>query len=120
MNSPSSSMVGVSSSVASSRSFSSHAPRWTGCDVRERGSATVPAASPAPPAIGLFTLVSPVDLLQLALGPLYGILGLHALHGLGVHVHDDVLRVDLGGLGRGRARVAEHARGGRRLAVDLH
>src|SRR5438094_6768713 len=39
-----------------------------------------------------------VDLLELGLGPLHGVLGPHALHGLGVHVDDDVLRVGLGGL----------------------
>src|SRR6185295_9726940 len=39
-----------------------------------------------------------VDLLELALGPLHGIFGLHALNGLGVHVDDDVLGVGLGGL----------------------
>src|SRR5262249_26055574 len=54
-----------------------------------------------------------VDLLELALGPLHRVLGLGALHGLGVHVHDDVLRVGLGGLGRGRPGVAEHERGPR-------
>src|SRR5437867_3968014 len=41
-----------------------------------------------------------VDLLELGLGPLHGVLGPHALHGLGVHVDDDVLRVRLGGLRR--------------------
>src|SRR2546428_2375583 len=56
-----------------------------------------------------------VDLLQLGLGPLHGVLGLHALHGLGVHVDDDVLRVGLGGLAGGRARMAE----GERLARGL-
>src|SRR5437867_1370663 len=43
-----------------------------------------------------------VDLLELAVGPLHGVLGLHALDGLRVHVRDDVLREDLGGLRRGR------------------
>src|SRR5215468_5134104 len=46
-----------------------------------------------------------VDLLELALGPAHGILGLRALDGLGVHVHDDVLRVGLRRLARCRARI---------------
>src|SRR6266850_2462874 len=56
-----------------------------------------------------------VDLLQLALRPLHGVLGLHALHGLGVHVGDDVLGEALGRLRRRRAGVAEQPRvaGGR-------
>src|SRR5205814_7674204 len=33
-----------------------------------------------------WTALALVDLLQLTLRPLHGILGLHALHGLGVHV----------------------------------
>src|SRR5262249_7092296 len=50
-----------------------------------------------------------VDLLQLAVGPLHGILGLHALDGLGVHVGDDVLREALRRLGGGGAGVAEQS-----------
>src|SRR5437667_12678860 len=42
-----------------------------------------------------------VRLLQLTLGPLHRVLGLHALDGLGVHVHEDVLDQ---GLGRRAAR----------------
>src|SRR5882724_11461586 len=60
-----------------------------------------------------------VDLLQLALGPLHGVLGLGALHGLGVHVDDDVLRVGLGRLGRRRSRMAEGPRLARRLPEHL-
>src|SRR6266496_1967847 len=60
-----------------------------------------------------------VDLLELAFGPLHGVLGLRALDGLGVHVHDDVLRVGLRGLGRSRPRVAQHPRLARRLPEDL-
>src|SRR3982074_3192652 len=56
-----------------------------------------------------------VDLPELAFRPLHGILGLHALAGLGEHVHDDVLRVRLGGLGGGRPRIAQHSRLARRL-----
>src|ERR1700682_6037041 len=56
-----------------------------------------------------------IDLLELAFGPLHGVLGLHALDGLGVHVHDDVLRVRLRGLGRRRPRIAQHPRLARRL-----
>src|ERR687892_502560 len=119
MNIPSSRTAGASSMAASSRSFSRKA-LGRARDVRGWGNATEPAAFPAPPAIGFFTLGSPVDALELAGRPLDRVLGLHALDGLSVHVHDDVLRVDLGGLGRGRPGVAEHARGSGRLPVDLH
>src|SRR5437762_3904827 len=60
-----------------------------------------------------------VDLLELGLGPLHGVLGPHALHGLGVHVDDDVLRVRLGGLRRRRSLVAEHPRLARGAPEDL-
>src|SRR5689334_2193392 len=60
--------------------------------------------------LGAWTASALVDLLQLSLGELHGILGLGALHGLGVHVGDDVLRERLGGLGRRRTRVAEQPR----------
>src|SRR5262247_4750596 len=101
MKSPSRSTVGARSTAASSRSFSRKAPCRAGrCEVRARGSATAPAVSPAPPAIGFFTFDSSIDLLQLALGPLHRVLGLRALHALGEHVDDHVLAVRLGGLGR--------------------
>src|SRR5437773_1865858 len=60
-----------------------------------------------------------VVLLELGLGPLHGVLGPHALHGLGVHVDDDVLRVRLGGLRRRRSLVAEHPRLARGAPEDL-
>src|SRR5216683_224706 len=60
-----------------------------------------------------------VDLLELALSPLDGVLGLHALDRLGVHVDDDVLRERLGGLAGGRPRVAEDAGISRRGAEQL-
>src|SRR5258708_21202782 len=67
-----------------------------------------------PPPVGSGPL-SLVDLLELTLGPLHGVLGRHALHTLGVHVGDDVLRESLGGLRGGRTGVAEQPRvaGGR-------
>src|SRR6266850_1699038 len=102
MNAPRRTTVGVRRAKARSLSFSrrrSSVRRRTapGC-----GSATsTRAALPAPPAIGFFTPSTSrstlVDFLQLALGPLHGVLGLHALDGLGVHVDDDVLRIGLGG-----------------------
>src|SRR5713226_2444627 len=52
-----------------------------------------------------------VDLLQLAFRPLHGVLRLHALDALGVHVRDDVFCERLGGLRRGRPRIAEQPRG---------
>src|SRR5215467_12414388 len=57
-----------------------------------------------------------VDLLQLAVGPLHGVLGLHALDGLGVHVGDDVLGEALRRLGGGGTGVAEEPRVARRGA----
>src|SRR5437016_3669361 len=60
-----------------------------------------------------------VDLLQLRLGPLHGVLGRRALHALGVHVGDDVLRERLGRLRRRRSRVAEQPRVARRRAEHL-
>src|SRR5215470_14264881 len=124
MNRPSRSTVGARSTNARKRSFSSRLVSARRCATRERGSATsTRVAVPAPPAIGFFT-PEPcpscfVDLPQLALGPLHGVLGLHALHGLGVHVDDDVLRVRLGGLGRRRSRIPEGACQPRCLAKDL-
>jgi hypothetical protein len=44
-------------------------------------------------------VISLVDLLELAVGPLHRVLRLHALDALGVHVGDDVLGEGLGGLG---------------------
>src|SRR5215467_10111181 len=51
-----------------------------------------------------------VDLLQLALGPLHGVLGLHTLDSLGIHVGDDVLGEALRRLGGGGTGVAEQPR----------
>src|SRR5262244_267919 len=124
MNRPSRRTVGARSTNARKRSFSSRLVSARRCATLERGSATsTRVALPAPPAIGFFT-PEPcpscfVDLLQLALGPLHGVLGLHALHGLGVHVDDDVLRVRLGGLRRGRAGISEGAGHARRLPEHL-
>src|SRR6266481_5623426 len=107
MKSPRRRMVGASRSVASSRSLSSHrvirrglgAPAWASV-------AASPAVPPEPPAIGFFIALA-VNLTQFTGRPLDRILGLHALHALGEHVHDDVLRVDLGGLRRRLPRVPE-------------
>src|SRR5262249_57041008 len=112
------------STNARKRSFSSRLVSARRCAARERGSATsTRVALPAPPAIGFFTRASCsscfVDLLQLTLGPLHGVLGLRALHGLGVHVDDDVLRVRLGGLRRRRTGMPEGARQPRRLPEYL-
>src|SRR5215831_17086558 len=124
MNTPSRSTVGARSTNARNRSFSSRLVSARRCAARERGSATsTRVALPAPPAIGFFTRASCsscfVDLLQLTLGPLHGVLGLRALHGLGVHVDDDVLRVRLGGLRRRRTGMPEGARHSGRLPEDL-
>src|SRR5499433_2529071 len=124
MNTPSSRTVGARSTSARKRSFSSRLVSARRCATRERGSATsTRVALPAPPAIGFFT-PQPcpscfVDLLQLALSPVYGVLGLRALHGLGVHVDDDVLRVRLGGLRRRRTGMPEGPRQPGGLAEHL-
>src|SRR5256885_15712747 len=114
MNTPSKTTVGVRRTNARKCSFSRRLVSVPRRDAPECGSASTRVALPAPPAIGFFTLSTRrstfVDLLQLALGPFHRVLGLHALHGLGVHVDDDVLRVGLGGLGRRRARMPEGAR----------
>src|SRR5262249_33234855 len=67
-----------------------------------------------PPPVGSGSL-SFVDLLQLTFGPLHGVFGGRALHGLGVHVGDDVRGEGFGGCGCRRRGVAEQARvaGGR-------
>src|SRR5262245_46038117 len=136
MRSPRSTTVGASSSEASSRSLSSMRVSRGGCAACGRGSATSSRAAPppAPPAIGRFTATSLplaesrqpgrdpsalVDLLELGLGPLDGILGLHALDRLGVHVDDDVLREYLRCLARGGAGVAEDPRVARGRPEDL-
>src|SRR5436309_11926668 len=56
-------------------------------------------ALPAAPGLG-------VRLLQLALGPPHRVLGLHALDGLGVHVHEDVLDQGLGRLAARRTGIS--------------
>src|SRR5438105_15892141 len=120
MNAPSRSTAGASSRAASSRSFSRNRVIPDGLVVRDWGSATTPAALPAPPEIGFFTsTILPVDLLELVRGPLHRVLGL-ALHTLGEHVDDDVLRVDLGGLGRRRPGEADDPRVVRCGAEALH
>src|SRR5438552_433757 len=88
-----------------------------------RRAARMPS-SPAAPAAALTrnvrrSISALVDLLELALCPLHRVLGLRALRGLGIHVHDDVLRVRLGRLRRGRPRMPEHQRRPRRLPEDL-
>src|SRR5206468_1643158 len=83
-----------------------------------------PETTPCPSGSGVFIdaafpRLCLIDLLELALRPLHGILGLHALAGLGVHVDDDVLRIRLRGLGRRRPRIAQHPRLARGLPEDL-
>src|SRR5438128_4448492 len=122
MKTPSKATAGKSSTNASKRSFSRIWPRGFG-DVRGWGSATsMPAALPAPPAIGFFNTCSSsalVDLLELALGPFHRVFGLHALNGLRVHVDDDVLGVRLGGLGRRWSGMPERKRLAGRLPEHL-
>src|SRR5262245_6682183 len=127
MKSPSRTTVGSRSRAPSTRSSSSSRAMVPIVDV-SRGSAVRRAASaawPAPPAITRervlnITSILRVDLLQLGLGPQDGILGLHALNGLGVHVGDDVLRLDLGRGAAGRSRVPVEAERAGRGAVGQH
>src|SRR5262245_29629824 len=58
-----------------------------------------------------------VDFEQLAVRPLDGFLRRHALHGLGVHIDDNVLGHDLGCLAGGGPLVAGKAPRARRLLV---
>src|SRR4029450_6453115 len=119
MNSPSRTTVGSRSRDPSTRSSSSRRATVPIVDV-SRGNAVrrgASAAWPAPPAITRervldITSILRVDLLQLGLGPQDGILGLHALDGLGVHVGDDVLRLHLGRGASGRPRGSVEEAGG--------
>src|SRR5258705_48550 len=124
MNALSRTTVGLRRANARSRSFSRRRSTARRRAVVARASATsTRAAPPAPPEIGFFKPVTCrsgfVDLLQLAVGPLHGILGLHTLDGLRVHVDDDVLRVGLGRLGRRRTRMPEGTRDAGRLPEYL-
>src|SRR5262245_28813482 len=93
------------------------------------GRAAASTAPPDPPAI-LRALTSvphgfrahhlAIDLLEFALRPFDRLLGRHALDRLGVHVDDDVFRVHLAGLGRGRPFVAEQPEGPGRRPVRQH
>src|SRR5881394_2243506 len=118
MNIPSNSTVGVSSIAASKRSFSSQAPPPPRGP--RGGQHLDPGTASSDRLLHCTVILSAlVNLLELALGPLERVLGLHALHSLGVHVHDDVLRVRLGGLRRGRPLIAEHLALPRGAAEDL-
>src|ERR1700730_2546515 len=108
MNIPSSTTVGASSKPASRRSLSRKRVIPLGREVPGWGStASSPAALPDPPSMDFFIRCSSVDLLELLARPLDRVLGPRALDALGEHVHDDVLRVGLGGLRRWRSRVPE-------------
>src|SRR5258707_4138390 len=108
MNMPSSTTVGASRIPASSRSLSRKRVSPLGREVPGWDStASSPAALPDPPAMDFFMQSSSVDLLELLGRPLGGVLRLRALDALGEHIHDDVLRVDLGGLRRRRPRLPE-------------
>src|SRR6516165_7030289 len=65
-------------------------------------------------------LTSDVDLVELTLCPIHGILGRHALDGLCVHINDDVFGYDLGCLARRGPLVASEAPRARRLLVGQH
>src|SRR6516225_1033729 len=65
-------------------------------------------------------LTSDVDLLELTLCPIHGILGGHALDGLCVHINDDVFGYDLGSPARRGTLVASEAPCARRLLVGQH
>src|SRR5215813_7661731 len=121
MNMPSSTMVGTSSTNPSERSSSSKRCRRGGGASRSVGSILVGRKIPLPnEKWGGNGLTSDVDLLELSLRPLHGILGGHALDGLRVHINDDVLGYDLGCLARRGPLVASEAPCARRLLVGQH
>src|SRR5713101_5521575 len=106
------------------------APRPTAADPAMNRRRVTPAVAPCPSRSGVFIdpssprlaaslTLALVDLLELAFRPLHGVLGLHALDALGIHVGHDVLREALGGLGRGRPRIAEETRVAGRRAEHL-
>src|SRR5215211_3799293 len=129
MNMPSSTMVGTSSTNASQRSSSSNRCRRGGGASRSvvAETALIAMFDPRPEDSLIPTengegdgLTSDVDLRELSLCPLHGILGGHALHGLCVHINDDVLGYDLGCLARRGPLVASEAPCARRLLVGQH
>src|SRR5580765_5127335 len=129
MNSPSSTTVGESRRKPSTRSFSSAWPSdgrraaARGATVRREAASAAPLAPPAIDRGSRAATSVPrlsVDPLQLTLRPLGSILGGHALDRLGIHVHDDVLRVGLAGLGARRPREPEELEGPRRGPVRQH
>src|SRR5438270_5159589 len=131
MNMPSSTMVGTSSTNASQRSSSSNRCRRGGGASRSVVAETALIAMSSilvgrkipllPTKNGERDgLTSDVDLRELSLCPLHGILGGHALDGLCVHINDDVLRYDLGCLARRGPLVASEAPCARRLLVGQH
>src|SRR5438034_7852955 len=118
------------SSTSASGMKSTQRTMWSFVPCANAGAVRVASipASPAPAmptnvrrckGVWLVIASSLVDLLELGFGPLHRVLGLHALDGLRVHVHDDVLRVGLGRLARRRAGMPEGARLARRLPEDL-
>src|SRR5262245_48610911 len=103
MNMPSSTIVGTSSTNASQRSSSSKRCRLGGGASRSVVSETALIAmfDPRRPEVSLphenwevDGLASDVDLPELSVGPLHGILGGHALDCLYVHVDDGVIGYD--------------------------
>src|SRR5262245_53173821 len=120
MNSPSRTTVCASSTSARARSFSRTRVHPLGRAVPGWGRATSRPAVPAePPEIGAFMVLA-IDLLELTGRPLDGVLGLGALHALGEHVDDHVLRVDLGGFRGRRAGESDDARVVRGRPEALH
>src|SRR5438445_6127019 len=127
MNMPSSTRVGTSSTNASQRSSSSNRCRRGGVASRSvvAETALIAMFDPRQPEDSLLptrngerdSLTSDVDLRELSLCPLHGILGGHALDGLCVHINDDVLGYDLGCLARRGPLVASEAPCARRLLV---
>src|SRR5881397_107057 len=102
--------VGARSAPARMCSCSKRWPRRLGRPSLGTATTTTGAGMAGAPAVALFARMGSmlwsakaaptlsVRLLQLALGPPHRVLGLHALDGLGVHVHEDVLDQGLGRL----------------------
>src|SRR5213593_4307832 len=110
--------VGARSAPARMCSCSKRWPRRLGRPSLGTATTTTDAGMAGAPAVAPFARMGSmlwsakaaptlsVRLLQLALGPPHRVLGLHALDGLGVHVHEDVLDQGLGRLAAGHPGVA--------------
>src|SRR4051812_26062169 len=132
MNSPSSTMVGNSSAIASQRSSSNSMLRRPRGARRSPTEGAVVVVALIPDALPRGTASrervaaplprhsAPVDPRQLRMRLAYRLFGWHALHRFRIHVGDDVLRHDLRRLGVRGAGITWHAAGTCGIAVGQH